>query len=125
MKCRVTGRHLEIARELRDLIDQRLLPLERLLGDALVSAEMVLVAEHHRCVSELVVHARGDHRIHGLAEGPNWPTAVGAAVGKVMHQAQTLKGKWQGRRRHATASSGRSDGPVDDEAHPDPGPKRG
>ncbi len=113
MECRATGRHLEIGRELRDLIDQRL------LGDALVSAEIVLVAEHHRCVSEFVVHARSNHRLHGLAEGPNWPTSVG----KVIHQAQTLKGKWQGRRRHATLSFGRSDGPVDDEANPpkDPG----
>ncbi len=119
MECRVTGRHLEIGRELRDLIDQRLLPIERLLGDALVSAEMVLVAEHHQCVSEIVVHARGDHRLRGLAEGPNWSTSVG----NVIHHAQTLKGKWQGRRRHATLSFGRSDGPVDDEANPpkDPG----
>ena len=124
MECRVTGRHLEIGRELHDLIDQRLLPLERLLGDALVSAEMVLVADDHRCVSELVVHARGDHRLHGLAEGPNWPTAVGAAVGKVIHQARTLKGRWQGRRRHTTPSSGPSDGPVDDETHPDEGARR-
>ena len=110
MQCIVTGRHMEVGSGLRDLIDQRLLPLERLLGDAVVSAEMVLAAEHHLCVSELVVHARGDHRLHGLAEGPNWQTAVGAAVDKVMHQAQTLKGKWQGRRRHATPSSGLADG---------------
>ena len=109
MECTVTGRHLEIGRELRDLIDQRLLPLERLLGDALVSAEMVLTAEHRRCVSELVVHARGDHRLHGLAKGPNWQAAVGAAVEKVMQQAQTLKGKWHGRRRGATLSEGTGD----------------
>ena len=101
MECTVTGRHMEVSSVLRDLVHQRLLPLERLLGDAIVSADIVLTAERHLCVSELVVHARGDHRLHGLAEGPNWQTAVGAAVEKVMHQAQTLKGKWRGRRRHA------------------------
>ena len=74
-------------------------PLERLLGDALVSADMVMATEHQCCVSELVVHAREQHRLHGLAEGPNWPVAVGAVVDKVMNQAQTLKGKWHGRRR--------------------------
>ena len=104
MECTVTGRHMEISGELRRLIDRRLLPLERLLGDALVSADMVMATKHHRYVSELVLHARGDHRLHGLAEGSNWQAAVGAAVEKVMHQAQTLKGKWHGRRRDAAPS---------------------
>ena len=104
MECTVTGRHMEISSELRHLVDRRLLPLERLLGDALVSADIVMATEHHRCVSELVVHARGDHRLHGLVEGPTWHVAVGAAVDKVMHQAQTLKGKWRGRRRDAALS---------------------
>ena len=63
-----------------------------------------MATEHHRCVSELVVHARDQHRLRGLAEGPNWPAAVGAAVDKVMQQAQTLKGKWHGRRRDAALS---------------------
>ena len=118
MKCTVTGRHMEINGELRDLIDRRLLPLECLLGDALVSADMVLAAERHLCVSELVVHARGDHRLHGLAEGQSWQTAVGAAIEKVMHQAQTLKGKWHGRRRDV-APSYRVEGTGDGETTAD------
>ena len=105
---------MEINGELRDLIDRRLLPLERLLGDAIVSADMVLAAERHLCVSELVVHARGDHRLYGLAEGQSWQAAVGAAVEKVMHQAQTLKGKWRERRRHV-APPNRAEGTGSDE----------
>ena len=115
MECTVTGRHMEISSELRHLVDRRLLPLERLLGDALVSADMVMATEHHLCVSELVVHARGDHRLHGLAEGPNWQAAVGAAVEKVMHQAQTLKGKWRGRRRDAAFPPSLAEGTGDAE----------
>ena len=118
MEFTVTGRHMEINSELRDLIDRRLLPLERLLGDAIVSADMVLAAERHLCVSELVVHARGDHRLHGLAEGESWQTAVGAAVEKVMHQAQTLKGKWHGRRRQVV-SPDRAEGTDDGETATD------
>ena len=101
MECTVTGKQMEVTSELRELIHRRLLPLERLLGDAIVSANVVLGSEHQLCVSELVVHARGDHRLHGLAEGPSWPSAVGGAVEKVMRQAHTLKGKWQGRRRES------------------------
>ena len=99
LTCRNIDVNPELRAELRDLMSRRLDPLERLLGDAVVSADMVLSSERHRCVSELVVHTRGDHRLHGLAEGPSWQTAIGSAVDKVMHQAQTLKGKWQGRRR--------------------------
>ena len=95
---------MEISGELRRLLDRGLLPLERLFGDALMLADMVMATKHHRCVSELVVHARGDHRLHGLTEGSNWQAAVGAAVEKVVHQAQTLKGKWHGRRRDAAPS---------------------
>ena len=116
MTCTVTGRHMEVSGALHDMIHERLLPLERLLGDAVVSANMVLAAERHLCVSELVVHARGDRRLHGLAEGRNWQIAVGAAVEKVMHQAQTLKGKWQERRRHAVPPSDLAGGTGDGDA---------
>ena len=101
MECTVTGKKMEVTSELRELIHRRLLPLERVLGDAIVSANVVLGSEHQLCVSEIVVHARGDHRLHGQAEGQTWPTAVGGAVDKVMRQAQELKGKWQGRRRES------------------------
>ena len=92
---------MEISGELRRLLDRGLLPLERLFGDALMLADMVMATKHHRCVSELVTHARGDHRLHGLAEGSNRQATVGVAVGKVMHQVQPLKGKWHGRRQQA------------------------
>ena len=101
MQYTLTARNIPVNDELRDLIDKRLLPLERVLGDALISAEVVLSSARHLCVSELIVHARGDHRLHGVAEGPNWPAAVGTAVDKVNHQAHTLKGKWHDRRRQA------------------------
>ena len=105
MQYTLTARNVSVNDELRDLIDKRLLPLERVLGDAFVSAEVVLSSARHLCISELVVHARGDHRLHGVAEAPNWQAAVGAAADKVNHQAHTLKGKWQDRRRHAAPAS--------------------
>lgn len=104
MECKLTGRHVEVTETLRELIERRLAPLDRVLGDAAVSADMVLTAgERPHCSTEFVVHARGNHRLHGVGSGENWPVAVGAAVDKVMHQAQTLKGKWQARRRRAEA----------------------
>ena len=99
MECTLTGRNTQVTPELRDLVLRRLSSLERLIGDAVVSADMVVATERHLYVSELVVHARGDHRLHGIGHGDTWQIAVGEAVDKVMRQAQTLKGKWQGRRR--------------------------
>lgn len=121
----MTGRYMEISGDVRQLVDRRLLPLKRLLGDALVSADMVLVSEHRRCVSELVLHARGGHRFHGLAEGPDWQAAIGAAVDKVMHQAQTLKGKWHGRRRDTALSASLAEGTDDPETRAAQGLSRG
>jgi ribosomal subunit interface protein len=124
MDCTLTGRHVEVTEELRELIERRLAPLDRLLGDAAISADMVLTAaERPHYQTEFVVHARGNHRLHGVGNGESWPVAVGAAVDKVMHQAQTLKGKWQARRRRAEAVPGAGpdrDGSVDTD-EPTPG----
>ena len=117
MDCTLTGRHVEVTEELRALVQRWLAPLDRLLGDAAVSADMVMAAaERPHYQTEFVVHARGNHRLHGVGTGESWPVAVGAAVDKVMHQAQTLKGKWQARRRRAEAVPGAGpdrDGSVD------------
>ncbi len=106
MDCRLTARHVKVTDELRDLVARRLTPVDRALGDTVVSADMVLSSERNHYQTEFVVHARGDHRLHGVGDGNSWQVAVGAAVDKVMHQAQTLKGKWQARRRRSESVPG-------------------
>ncbi len=99
MKTSVTGRHVEITPEIQALIDHKLEKLTRLLHDSAVSAQVVLSQRSSECSTELVLHARGDHVLHGDGGGSSWVEAVGIAVDKVEHQAQTLKGKWEDRRR--------------------------
>lgn len=106
MDCRLTTRHVKATDELRDLVARRLTPVDRALSDTVVSADMVLSSERNHYQTEFVVHARGDHRLHGVGDGNSWQVAVGAAVDKVMHQAQTLKGKWQARRRRSESVPG-------------------
>ena len=103
MKTTVTGRQVEISSELHELILKKLEPLERRLADSAVSAQIVLSRAHRDCRAEVVLHARGDHILHGEGEGPTWAQAVRGAVDKVDQQASTLKGKWQGRRRRANS----------------------
>ena len=102
MRVDVTGRHVEITTPLRNLINQRLAKLERLLNDNVVSAVVVLAKEKYRHRTEIVIHARGDHIMRGLGEGNAWPISVRQAAQKVEQQAQTLKGKWAERKRGST-----------------------
>ena len=105
MKTTVTGRHVEISTELRELILRKLEKLERVLSDSAVSAQVIFRREHDTCAAEVVLHARGDHMLHGEGESPTWAKAVGIAVDKVDQQAHTLKGKWETRRRRADADA--------------------
>jgi putative sigma-54 modulation protein len=103
MRVVLTGRHVTITPTLRALVDRRLLKLERPLGEALVSVQVGLRQEKKSRVVEIVAHLRGDHMLHGKGSATAWATAVGEAVTKVVQQGQKVKGKYQRRKRHATA----------------------
>ena len=101
MKTSVKGRHVQVTPELHAQIERKLEKLERLLNDSAVSVKVTLDQERRDCTAEIVLHARGDHVLHGDGEGPTWADAVGAAVNKVDQQAHTLKGKWEARHRRS------------------------
>jgi putative sigma-54 modulation protein len=102
MRFVLTGRHVEITPTLRKLVESRLAKLERMLGDSIVSAQVVLARERYRYMVDLSVHARGDHVLNGVAGTAAWDTALTAAVEKIMRQALKMKGKWEERKRRAT-----------------------
>lgn len=101
MRVTLTGRQVDITPTLSQLVEQRLAKIERLLNDAALSAQVVLSREKNRFVVELTVHANQDHILHGLGATASWSTSLTAAVKKVMQQAETVKGKWQERKRSA------------------------
>jgi ribosomal subunit interface protein len=103
MRVTLTGRQVVITPILNKLVDSRLAKIERRLNDAAVSAQVVLSREKNRFVVELTVHAKQDHILHGLGSSASWSTSLTAAVQKVMQQAETIKGKWQGRKRSAAS----------------------
>ncbi len=72
------------------------------MNDSLVSSHVVLSLKkfHHR--TELTVHARGDHVLHGVGDEDTWQGSVKAAVDKIEQQATTVKGKWAERKRRST-----------------------
>lgn len=103
MRLLLTGRQVEITPTLRRLVEARLAKLERRFGDALVSVQVVLAREKNRFVADVIVHARQDHMLAGLGATQSWGTSLTAAVKKVLQQAETVKGKWQERKRSAAS----------------------
>jgi ribosomal subunit interface protein len=103
MRLTLTGRQVDITPTLKALVEGRLEKLERRFGDALVSLQVVLEREKNRFVAEVIVHARGDHHLTGLSSTASWSTSLTDAVKKVLQQAETLKGKWQARKRSSAS----------------------
>ncbi len=104
MKLLVTGRNVDVTPGLRQLLDRKLARLVRLLNDTAVSAQVILRSEKFRRVVDLTIHARGDHMLHGIGEGQDWPRAVKAAIDKIAQQATRLKSKWQARKRRGSGA---------------------
>jgi putative sigma-54 modulation protein len=104
MRLDITGRHVDITPAIRQLLTKRLARVERMLNDAAVSAIITLTKEKYRLRTEIAVHTKGDHVLRGNGEGNAWPISVRQATEKVEQQAQTLKGKWDGRKRKGGAA---------------------
>jgi ribosomal subunit interface protein len=103
MRLVLTGRNLDIPAPLRQQIARRLTKLERILNDAALSAQVVLSYERHRHLTDITLHARGDHVLHVVGAGTTWPLSVKDAVEKLALQAQRVKEKWTSRKRRAPA----------------------
>lgn len=104
MRLVLTGRHLDISPGLRTLVDRKLVRLDRLLGNAIVSAQVVCVREKDRLEADVTVHMRGDHMLASRATGATWNAALTTVVGKIERQGSKVKGKWKERKRRATAT---------------------
>lgn len=99
MRLVITGRNVSITPVLRQLAAKRLARLERVLNDAAVSTSVTLSQEKYRLRTEVVVHTRGDHTLRGNGESTGWSVSMRQATDKIEQQAQTLKGKWNDRKR--------------------------
>jgi len=99
MRLEITGRHVDITPDIRELIDKRLVRLGRLLNDSAISAQVILTKEKYRHRTEIVVHARGDRTLRGRGEGTGWPASLRQSSEAIEQQAQKVKGKWAERKR--------------------------
>jgi putative sigma-54 modulation protein len=112
MRLVLTGRHVEITPVLRRLVDRKLGKLARIFEDGIVSAQVVLTQQKYRHLTDVTVHARGDHMLKAAGDTASWETSLAQAVEKLEQQAQKVKGKWQERKRRATPVRTLGDAPV-------------
>ena len=108
MRLELTGRHIDITPSLRRIVDAKLAKLERLLNDSAVSAQVVLTREKFRRGAEITLHARGENFLHGVGSSETWERSLTQAVEKIAHQAEKVKGKWQGRKRSSARRAPRA-----------------
>jgi putative sigma-54 modulation protein len=104
MRLDITGRHVEVTPPLRQLIDRRLAKLSRVLNDSAISGTVILTREKYRHLSEIVIHARGDHILRGTGAANAWHLSIRQAAEKIEQQAQKLKSKWAERKRRGAGS---------------------
>jgi putative sigma-54 modulation protein len=104
MRLDITGRHVEITPPLRQLIDRRLAKLSRVLNDSAISGTVILTREKYRHLSEIVIHARGDHILRGTGAANAWHLSLRQASEKIEQQAQKLKSKWAERKRRGAGA---------------------
>jgi putative sigma-54 modulation protein len=102
MRLVLKGRNVEVTPALRKLVDSKLRKLDRVDQGVVVSAQVELAQERHRCLVDVRIHARGDHMLHGSGAKAAWETSLSDALEKITQQIQKMKGKWQERKRRAT-----------------------
>jgi putative sigma-54 modulation protein len=102
MRLVLKGRNVEVTPALRKLVDSKLRKLDRVDQGVVVSAQVGLAQERHRCLVDVRIHARGDHMLHGSGATPAWETSLSDALEKITLQIHKMKGKWQERKRRAT-----------------------
>src|SRR5258708_35562207 len=102
MRLELTGRHVDITPSLRRLLDTKLSKLERVLNHRALSAQAVLTREKHRHRADITLHARGERFLHGVGNAASWEASLTQAIGRLTHQAQRMKGKFQERKRRGT-----------------------
>jgi ribosomal subunit interface protein len=104
MRLELTGRHLAISPSLRSLITRKIGKVHRMLNDSGVSAVVVVSREKINNVVELALHARGERFLHAVARASTWEAATTDAVAKILHQTETVKNRWQERKRRGPAA---------------------
>jgi putative sigma-54 modulation protein len=127
MRLEITGRQFPITPTARKVVERRIAHTLKLLHDSVMSAHVVLTRQRGLVRAEITVHVSREHFLHGEGSGDDLTVALTAAIAKVEHQAEKLKGKWAARKRRNGAARTATPPPAGDGAaarSPDDGGRR-
>jgi putative sigma-54 modulation protein len=113
MTLTVTGRRVVVDAAARADITRKIGRLDRLLGDAALTAQCIVSRERGQYVCEVTVHARRDQRLVAVGRHARLGTAVGMAVTRVGQQAKKLVDRRKTRRKDGAPVSPRLVGAGD------------
>ena len=102
MESELTGRKVKITRQLREMADEGLARIEKIVGRG-ASAHVIFSAQRHIQMAEVTVTAR-QHTVVGLAEAPDPTIALRTALDKVEKQALRRKKRIVEKKRQAKPS---------------------
>ena len=123
MRLELTGRHVEVTPALRRVVDAKLARVERLFNRNALSAQVVLTRERTGTRADVTLHARGEKFLHAVGRGAGWPASMAQAVERLVQQVQTVKGKWQGRKRSGPKAPPLEEGPSSPRTILEPAPR--
>lgn len=104
MRLEITGRQFPITANARKVVERRIDHTLKLLRNSVISAHVVLTRQRGLVRAEVTVHVSREHFLHGEGSGADLTVALTAAIAKIEHQAEKLKGKWTGRKRRNGAA---------------------
>ena len=104
MQISVTGRHMEITESLRDFAHER---VEHALADfpRILHAHVILAAEKHRQIAEVVVQGPHHLRLEAKEEANDMYASITGAVDKVAKQIERQMEKWQNHKGQESLST--------------------
>lgn len=123
MKLMLTGRGVDVTPSLRQSVVRRLSRLERIVGDSVLSAAVVLKADKFRLVTEITLHMRGGNLLSGVGGATTWALSIKDASERIEQQAQRVKEKWTSRKRRATGGKRLPVPPPPEAAVAEPAPR--
>lgn len=115
MKAELTGRQVKISKQLRQIADDGLARIEKIVGPG-SSAHLILGAEKNRQLAEVTVHSR-HHVLVGAGEAPDLAVALRTALEKAEQQAIRFKKRVLEKKR-----KGKSLSELQPEAEPNAAP---
>ena len=93
MNITITGRHLNVANDLKDHAEKEISKLQRFYKD-IIDVQMTMAVERHRHRVEITAHIH-DHTLRASGESGDMYTSIDGAAEKLGRQLRKFHGKFR------------------------------